>query len=184
MDTQTLRQRSKNDTATTPAAQPHDPAEKTTREKKRAMARRGLRSLAAAISIPLILSILSSILSSSPTTHPSRTWRPPAWAIHASAAATSSLMGLAAWLVWAEGGMRSPVVVALYAAQLALGLAWAPAVMFAGAGRAGLVISVALVAALAVCSRRFGQVNPVAGDLVKACIAWGMFLAIVSYKMM
>ncbi|KAG0470240.1 hypothetical protein HPP92_016337 [Vanilla planifolia] len=181
MDAQTIRRRSKEeDTSATAVQQPE--TETARREKKLAMAHRGLRSLAIALGLPLFLSILSSSLSSWPSQAVAGGgWRPAAWAMHTLSGATACVMGLSAWLVWAEGGMKSPAAAALYVAQLVLGLAWAPVVMRAGAGWAGVGISVAMAAALVGCARCFRRSNPVASDLVKPCIMWAGFMAVISY---
>ncbi|KAI0511032.1 hypothetical protein KFK09_011650 [Dendrobium nobile] len=177
MDAQTVRQRSKDGFIRTDDR-------KTIHEKKHAKARRGLRSLAVAVALPLVLSLLSFSLSSPLQPKPddtSQVWHPPAWTMNVAAATTAGLMGLAAWLVWAEGGMRTLAPVILYTAQFALGLARAP---FAGAGRVGLVLSLANVAVLAGCSTCFRRINPFAGNLVNPCIVWAAFLAFLSYRMM
>ncbi|KAL9384995.1 hypothetical protein Peur_022005 [Populus x canadensis] len=56
-------------------------------------------------------------------------WFPPPWALHLTCMTSSFLMGLSAWLVWAEGGFhRNPAALYLYLAQLGLSLAWDPIV--------------------------------------------------------
>ncbi|PKA48947.1 Translocator protein like [Apostasia shenzhenica] len=180
MEEQNLRQRSTAPAAASPATNDGKP----TRDKKLIMARRGLRSLSVAISVPLLLSLLSfSLYPQPPATKPRLSWLPPAWVMHTVTAFTACLMALAAWLVWADGGMQSPAVASLYAAQLALGLAWAPMVR-AGPAIAGIGIAATMAAVQAGCSRCFRRVNPVAGDLVVPCIAWAAFMTAVSYAMM
>lgn len=97
-------------------------------------------------------------------------------------------MGLSAWLVWAEGGFHDRASGAtafyLYLAQLGLSLAWLPTVFWMGASWFGLVVCLAVFGALVGCLRDFRAVNPIAGDLVKPCLAWTAFLAIVNLKLL
>lgn len=177
MEAPTLRQRPESATS-------KDDQRKAIRETKLLKARRGLRSLAVAVALPLIFSVLSSFLSPPlrpKTDEASLLWFPPASTLHVAAAASAGLMGLAGWLVWAEGGMRAPAPAALFAAQLVLGLAWAP---LAHAGWAGLALGAAKVAVLVGCARCFRRANPFSGNLVGPCIAWAAFLVLLSYRMM
>ncbi|KAM0948538.1 hypothetical protein DsansV1_C06g0060441 [Dioscorea sansibarensis] len=161
--------------------------------KKMAMARRGLKSLAIAISLPLALTTIvllfttSSSSSSSSSSHPRPSrpfWHPPEWAFHLATVSCSSLMGLSSWLAWAEGGFhRRPAALPLYLAQLVFGLAWGPLLFRKDSPRAALVAAVGLVAALVGCVRCFRRVNPIAADLVKPCLAWAAFLALFSYTL-
>ncbi|XP_020589830.1 translocator protein homolog [Phalaenopsis equestris] len=160
MDTSTLRQRPKN-----------SDDKRAIREKKLVKAKRGLRSLSIAVTLPLIFSLLSSFLSPPLPPHSNTEetiwWYPPAWLIHAASAVTSGLMGLAAWLFWAEGGMRRSAGAAC-----------------AGAGGVGVAVAGARVAALVACGSSFRRVNPFAGNLVTPCAAWAAFAVFLSYKLM
>ncbi|KAG1365224.1 translocator protein [Cocos nucifera] len=151
------------------------------------MAKRGLRSLAVAIFIPFILTTLSAYASgtaAATTTIPKAFWHPPMWAFHLASISTSCLTGLSAWLVWADGGFHSePTTLPLFLAQLLLGLAWGPLVFRLGATWVGLVVCAILLAALFACSRSFHRMNPIAGDLMKPCLAWVSFLALFNYTL-
>lgn len=93
-------------------------------------------------------------------------------------------MGLSAWLVWAEGGFhKNPVALSVYLAQLVLGLLWDPIVFGAGAPWVGMVVCIGMFVALVGCSKVFQDVNPTAGDLMKPCLAWVAFLAVVNLKL-
>ncbi|XVE73300.1 hypothetical protein DITRI_Ditri11bG0106500 [Diplodiscus trichospermus] len=157
------------------------------REKRMAMAKRGLRSLAIAVSFPLSLTLLNIYLFGSDHSYgaPAKPfWLPPLWLIHITSMVSSFVMGLSAWLVWAEGGFHErPTAFSLYLSQLGLSLAWLPTVFWMGASWMGLVVCLAVFAALVGCSRDFREVNPIAGDLVKPCLAWAAFLAIVNLKL-
>ncbi|KAJ9189342.1 hypothetical protein P3X46_000650 [Hevea brasiliensis] len=160
---------------------------RTRRDKRMAMAKRGIRSLAIAVAFPLALTLFNIYLFGSingygAVSKPFRFF--PMWALHFTYLASSSLMGLSAWLVWAEGGFhREPTILSLYMAQLGLSLAWDPIVFRMGETWIGLVVCLAMFGALVGCSRQFKEVNPIAGDLVKPCLAWATILAIVNLKL-
>lgn len=93
-------------------------------------------------------------------------------------------MGLSAWFVWAEGGFhKSPIALSLYLAQLGLSLAWDFVVLRMGASWAGLVLCLAMVGSLVGCSKVFRKMNPIASDIVKPCLVWAAFLAVVNLKL-
>ncbi|OAY82436.1 Translocator protein [Ananas comosus] len=155
--------------------------------QKMAMARRGLRSLAVAVAVPLALALASACLSGGGGSGESSArpfWGLPRWVFGAAAVSTAGLAGLSAWLVWAEGGFHHrPADLGLFAAQLALGLLWGPLVFRIGATRLGLVVSLGLIGCLLWCSKCFHRVNPIAGDLLKPCLAWAVFLAVFNLKL-
>jgi benzodiazapine receptor len=159
---------------------------KSKRNRNMGMAKRGLRSLAVAVSVPLSLTLASIYLGSSHS-HGSLQkpfWFLPLWALHVTCMASSFLMGLSAWLVWAEGGFhRNPTALSLYLAQLGLSFVWNPIVLGAGATRVGLVVCLAMFGALTRCCWIFKEVNPIAADLTKPCLAWTAFLSIVNLKL-
>ncbi|XP_061369408.1 translocator protein homolog [Gastrolobium bilobum] len=164
------------------------------RDKRMVMAKRGLRSLAIAVSLPLSLTVLSVYLGSSMNNqsrvHDAVTWRkpfwfPPSWALHLTCLASSFLMGLSAWMVWADGGFhRNPTALLVYLAQLLFTLLWDPIVFGAGATRFGLMVCLGWFGAQLGCMRVFGRVNSIAGDLIKPCLAWSAFLFIVNLKLL
>ncbi|XP_078445198.1 TSPO(outer membrane tryptophan-rich sensory protein)-like protein [Wolffia australiana] len=144
-------------------------------KKKMAMAKGGLKSLAVALASPPLLTAATARLLGGP----------PAAALRLMAMSAALLLGLAAWLVWADRGFRRrPAAAALYGAAAALGLAWGPVVFGAGAARAGLAVCAGLVLALVGCARTFRQCNSVAGDLAKVCVAWACFLGLYNYRLL
>lgn len=157
------------------------------KKPKNAAARRGLRSLSVAVALPLSLTLLDIFLFGSSNRY--RTlhkpfYVPPLWALHLACVTTAFLSGLSAWLVWAEGGFhRHPAALGLYLGQLALSLVWYPVVFGAGAIRVGLVLCAALFGALVGCARAFRNMNPIAGDLVKPCLAWALLLAVANVRL-
>ncbi|CAL4902920.1 unnamed protein product [Urochloa decumbens] len=143
--------------------------------------RRGLRSLAAAVSLPSALVALSFFLAGS-----SPTAATTVAIVRAGSVASEAVLAVAAWMAWAEGGLHARPAATLlpYAARLCAALAWAPLVLGHGAARAGLACCAAMAAAAVACARGFGAVNPVAGDLAKPAVAWAVLLAVVNYKML
>lgn len=187
MDSQDIRQRTRDDTV---QATTMDDAKKTGRmgSDKKTMMKRGLRSLAVAVFVPVLISF-SALYFCGPG-HGYRTPAkpfsfPPLWALHTTCLASSLFSGLSAWLVWAEGGFhRNPQALGLYLAQLLLGLTWEPIVLGWGAKWIGLLWSVGLIGSLVGCSRIFRMFNPAAGDLIKPCLAWAGLLALVNFKLL
>lgn len=158
-----------------------------------AMAKRGIKSLAIAVSLPVGLTLLAIYLSTnngsgsgsgSGRTNSEPFWFPPLWAFHVICIVSSFLMGLAAWLVWANGGFhKKPATLYLYLVQLGLGLIWDPIVFGSGLDFIGLIVCLGMFGALIGCSRAFKKVNPISGHLTKPCIAWAAFLAIVNIRL-
>nr|UOI39546.1 outer membrane tryptophan-rich sensory protein [Betula platyphylla]UVJ47671.1 outer membrane tryptophan-rich sensory protein [Betula platyphylla] len=160
---------------------------KSKRGRNMGIAKRGITSLAVAVSVPLSLTLISICLSSISHNHgsiPKPFWFLPLWVLHVTYMASSFLMGLSAWLVWADGGFhRNPTALYLYLAHLCLCLAWNPIVLGAGATRIGLLVCMAMFGALTRCYPLFREVNPIAADLTKLCLAWTAFLSIVNLKL-
>ncbi|PHT86194.1 hypothetical protein T459_08300 [Capsicum annuum] len=161
--------------------------DKNTKSIRKQKAKQGLRSLTIALSIPLLLTLLDIFLFGSSYQYVSMKkpfWFPRLWALHLACLGSSFLMGLSAWLVWAEGGFhRQPMAMLLYLGQLGLSLAWDPVVFKAGATRVGLVLCVALFGVLIACVKAFKNVNPIAGNLVKPCLGWAVLLSLANLKL-
>jgi benzodiazapine receptor len=185
MASQNLKHRSRDEDPNMITTQ--NKSNKNKRGQNMGTAKRGLRSLSIAVSVPLSLTLLSIYLGS---THSYANlskpyWFPPLWSLHMTSLASSFLVGLSAWLVWAVGGFhREPMALSLYLAQLGLSLVWDPIVLGAGASRVGLVVCLATFGTLVGCARIAKEVNPTAGDLIKPCLAWTAFLAIVNLNLL
>lgn len=112
-------------------------------------------------------------------------WFPPSWALHLTCPASSFLMGLSAWMVWADGGFhRNPMALLLYFTQLLFTVLWDPLVFALGATRLGLILCVSLFLTQFGCMRLFRPFNPIAADLIKPCLAWVAFLSILNLKLL
>jgi len=176
----------------TAAAAVSGPIKKPGGDGRASSSRRGLRSLAAAVSLSAALTALSFFAAShSSPTSPSPKAAATASAstvamVRAGSVASEAVLALAAWMAWAEGGVHARPAATLlpYAAQLGAALAWAPLVLGHGAARAGLACCAAMAASAVACVSGFGAVNPVAGDLAKPAVAWAVILAVVNYKML
>ncbi|CAK8544332.1 unnamed protein product [Lathyrus sativus] len=184
-------------TTTTTATTNDDDKNGTTnhkRAKRMALARRGLRSLIIAVSFPLSMTILSIYIASSFTfsNHNNESitssrkpfWFPPSWLLHLMLPSCSFVMGLSAWLVWAEGAFHTdPTAFLLYTIQLLFTVLWEPVVLGVGATSFGLMLCLGIFGSLIGCMYVFGKVNPVASDLIKPCLAVVSFLFIVNLKL-
>ncbi|KAL5996086.1 hypothetical protein ACLOJK_026159 [Asimina triloba] len=189
MATQNLKQRPQDDAATATAiaaattTTPTTYNVRTKRAKRLAMARRGLRSLAVAVGIPLSLTLLS-IFAFGTRCGDYPLPLLPVWVIHFASLSSACLMGLSGWLMWAEGGFhQQPTALSLYVAQFVLAMLWTPIVLGWGGRWLGLLVCAMLFVALYGCSLRFRRVNPIAGDLVKPVLAWAAFLGLMNYKL-
>ncbi|KAK7396879.1 hypothetical protein VNO78_18041 [Psophocarpus tetragonolobus] len=160
------------------------------REKRRVMAKRGLRSLGVAVSFPLSLTLLSASVGSlcgSDTHDVSKRpfWFPPWWALHLTCPASSFFMALASWMVWADGGFHTnPIALLLYFTHLLLLLLWDPLVFAAGATRLGLIVSVALFLTQFACLRAFRPLNPIASYFINPSLALLAFLSLLNLKLL
>ncbi|KAI3506629.1 hypothetical protein L2E82_19841 [Cichorium intybus] len=153
-------------------------------QKKPSTASRGVRSLGIAIAIPVALTVTNIMMFEESDTYDNLDrpfWIPPLWALHLSCVSSAFVMGLSAWLVWADSGFhRTPMAIVMYLAQLGLGLAWDWIFFKEGATQMGLGVSLGHVITIFSCSRMFGRINPIAGDLVKLSLVWALFLASVN----
>lgn len=156
-------------------------------QRKMDMAKRGLKSLSMAVALPLSLTLLNIYFNGSSDRYVRQEkpfWFPSLLVLHTASLASTFLMGLSSWLVWAEGGFhKKPTVLYLCLAQLGLSLAWDPIVFRLGAYWAGLVVSTALSGSLVWYCRVVEEVNPIAGDLMKPCVAWAALLSLVNLKL-
>ncbi|KAJ0808258.1 hypothetical protein HanPI659440_Chr01g0001451 [Helianthus annuus] len=159
----------KHRTTTTPEDQSPTLQQPNTKTQKQRIPTRGIRSLAVGIAIPLALTLANISMFGWNRTY--RTihkpfWVPPLWALHLTCLGSAFIMGLSAWLVWAEGGFhKNPSAVGFYLGQLGLSLAWDPVFFKMGAARLGLLVCLGQMATMWSCLKMFGRVNRTAGDL-------------------
>ncbi|TXG63455.1 hypothetical protein EZV62_010449 [Acer yangbiense] len=196
MATENLKQRIRDDTKTeteteteTKNSDDYNNKNGSKRDNKRmSMAKRGLRSLITAVAFPVSLTLFNIYVFGSNHSYNKLNkpfWLPPLWLLHTTCLVSSFLMGVSAWLVWAEGGFhKKPTALSLYLAVLGLGLVWEPITIRMGANWVGLVLCLGMFGSLVGCSRVFKEVNPIAGDLVKPCLAGAAFLSIVNLELL
>nr|VDD03737.1 unnamed protein product [Brassica oleracea] len=179
MDSQDIRSRD-GDAAMAETERKHasDENNKGKRDQKRAMAKRGLKSLTLAVAAPVLLTLFASYFLGNQAR--SSSWILPLWVLHLMRLASSGLMGLAAWLVWVDGGFhKKPNALYLYLAQFVLCLT----TCMVGSGLAGLAVCLGQSAALFGCYKAFNETSPVAGNMVKPCLAFAAFVAAVNVKL-
>ncbi|KAI4345419.1 hypothetical protein L6164_012545 [Bauhinia variegata] len=155
---------------------------------KKAKSRRALRSLTTGVAVPFALSLaIITLFGSGHKYHrlAKPFWFPPLWFVHLATLSSSLSMGLAAWLVWADGGFHGDSdALPLYVAQVSLSIVWHPLVLVMRAYWVAFVFCLAHLGTLYLCYDRFKKVNPFARDLAKPCLAWVAYLTFVTLKLM
>jgi tryptophan-rich sensory protein len=111
-------------------------------------------------------------------------WNPPGWIFGPVWSALYTMMALAAWLVWRQGGWvqeRRPLLIFL--AQLALNALWTP--LFFGWQWPGVafVEIVLLWLAIAATLAAFYRVSRVAAWLLVPYLAWVSFAAVLNFTL-
>merc|ERR1711915_769624 len=144
--------------------------------EKKVVPRKGVKSLLIAVAIPLVLGILDAVFFSPNSSYYKELkkpwWNPPGWLFGFAWTVLYSLMGLASWLVWVEGGFQKqsrPLLI--YGVQLFINLLW-PAIFF-GLKKPGLaLLDIALLdVAVYVCM-----------DAFKPYLAWVLFATALNYR--
>ncbi|XP_058727927.1 translocator protein homolog [Vicia villosa] len=163
-------------------------ASQTLHETKKSQAKRALRSLAIGITIPFAITLTIIILFGSSKRYNVLSkpfWFAPLWYIHSATLGSSLCMGLAAWLVWADGGFKGESdALCFYVAHISLSIVWHPLVLVMNAYAVAAVSGAVNCVTLLICYLRFRKVNPFAKDLAKPCLAWTVYLTLVSFKLM
>lgn len=165
-----------------------DTVKKTRNFVRTQISKPGVQSLIVAVAIPLILGSIDGFVNS-PSSQwfadlKKPWWEPPGFIFGGAWGLLYPVMGLASWLVWAEGGFQSQgKALGLYALQLFLNLLW-PAFFF---GQKNLSLSMiditALALVLAATIRSFRPVNAVAANLMKPYLAWVLFAAALNLNL-
>jgi benzodiazapine receptor len=109
-------------------------------------------------------------------------FNPPAWVFAPVWTLLYLAMGIAAGLVWREGGMAAAKALALFLVQLALNAAWSW--LFFGLHHIGwaLVDLVALWLALGATLLAFWAHRPLAGLLMAPYLLWVSFAALLNFQ--
>lgn len=111
-------------------------------------------------------------------------WNPPGWVFGPVWSALYAMMGVAAWLVWRQGGwggQRRPLL--FFLAQLGLNALWTP--LFFGLHRPGVafVEIVLLWLAIAATLVAFLPVSRVAAWLLAPYLAWVGFATVLNFTL-
>lgn len=109
-------------------------------------------------------------------------WAPPGWVFGPVWTALYTMMAIAAWLVWREGGFRgAPLALGLFLVQLAFNGAWSW--IFFGMGELawGFADIVALWVSLLATTVVFWRRDRLAGALMIPYLAWVTFAAALNF---
>lgn len=140
---------------------------------------RGILGLLAAIAVPIVGGLLSSIptFRSIPSwyqTIKKPSWTPPQWAFGPVWTVLYVLMGVASWLVSRKAGedRRARLALAFYGIQLLLNWIWTP--IFFGLRAPGWALAeISVMWQMVIWTiSRFSQVRPVAGLLLVPYFLW------------
>lgn len=152
------------------------------------MSKPGVKSLVIAVGIPLVLGSVNALFNSpfskwfSDLKKP--WWEPPGPIFGGAWSVLYPLMGLASWLVWAEGGFHKQTgPLTLYVTQLFLNLLWP--MLFFGSKKLGLALFdiILLDGVLAATISAFQPVNHVAANLLKPYLAWVLFATCLNFNL-
>jgi len=111
-------------------------------------------------------------------------WNPPPWIFGPAWTLLYTLMAVAAWRVWQQGGFaKQKRPLGLYFIQLALNAAWTP--VFFGAHQIGaaLMVILALWIAILLTLVSFMRVNKMAGILFIPYLAWVSFATALNFML-
>ncbi|GBG79811.1 hypothetical protein CBR_g30074 [Chara braunii] len=143
-------------------------------------------SLAIAIAIPIGQSLISTLFGGADEwyTKLKKPWfTPPNWAFPVVWMTLFTLMGIASWRIWLQGGFAAQACpLGLYAFQLVLNFFWSP--IFFGLhlmGWALLEISI-LWGSVVACIVAFYKVDPIAGYLLVPYIMWLSLASLLNYS--
>ena len=108
-------------------------------------------------------------------------WNPPGWVFGPVWSALYTMMAVAAWLVWRQGGwgkQRKPLL--MFLAQLALNAFWTP--LFFGLHQPGVAFAEIILLWLAILATllAFWPVNRAAFWLLVPYLAWVSFAAVLN----
>ena len=109
-------------------------------------------------------------------------WNPPAWVFGPAWTLLYTMMAVAAWLIWREGGWKKQgPALRLFLAQLLLNALWTP--LFFALHHPALAFAeiVILWLVLAITLRSFWLVKKAAGLLLIPYLAWTTFAAALNF---
>ena len=111
-------------------------------------------------------------------------WAPPAWLFGPVWTALFTAMGVAAWLVWREGGLgERRGALGLFVAQLVLNGLWSWLFFAWQLGGAAFVDIVVLWLLILLTTLAFWRARPLAGALLVPYLLWVSFAAALNYAL-
>ena len=111
-------------------------------------------------------------------------WNPPGWVFPPVWSLLYLLMGIAAWLVWCQGGFNANrKALGLFLAQLVLNALWTP--LFFGLHRPGWAFLeiIVLWSCIGATAYHFGLRSRPAGLLLLPYLAWVTFAAFLNFTL-
>ncbi len=112
------------------------------------------------------------------------TWAPPAWLFGPVWTTLYTLMAIAAWLVWREGGFRThKQALVLFMLQLAFNALWSWLFFAWQLGGAALINVLVLWLLIAATLVSFSRINTLAGGLLIPYFLWVGFAAALNYSL-
>ncbi len=111
-------------------------------------------------------------------------WSPPAWVFGPVWTTLYTLMAIAAWLVWRDGGFRtSKQALSMFLLQLAFNALWSWVFFDWQLGGAALLNVLVLWLLIAATIFSFWRVSPLAGSLLIPYFLWVGFAAALNYSL-
>ncbi|HEY9200159.1 MAG TPA: TspO/MBR family protein [Gammaproteobacteria bacterium] len=111
-------------------------------------------------------------------------WAPPAWLFGPVWSTLYTLMAIAAWLVWREGGFRARrQALSLFLLQLAFNALWSWVFFAWQLGAAALLNVLILWLLIAATIISFWRVSPLASSLLIPYLIWVGFAAALNYSL-
>jgi len=161
---------------------------KAYRKSAEVVKRPGVPSLIVAVAVPLVLGMVVSMFNGPSLWYKELrkpAWTPPGPIFGLIWTFIYPLMGLASWLVWADGGFqRNAFPLGAYFVQLGLNLLWSVLFFRYHSITLAFVDILALAAAVFTCIGAFQPVNHVAANLMKVYFAWVLFASFLTFSIL
>ncbi len=112
-------------------------------------------------------------------------WAPPPWIFGPVWTVLYALMGISAWLVWRDGGIRAAKVpLALFLVQLAVNALWSWLFFAWRLGGPAIVDILVLWGFIVATLLTFRRVRPLAAGLLVPYLLWVSFAAVLNYSLL
>jgi benzodiazapine receptor len=148
----------------------------------------GVPSLIVAVAVPLVAGFAVSLVAGPGPWYKALNkpvWTPPGPIFGLIWTLIYPMMGLASWLVWADGGFqRNSFPLGAYFVQLGLNLLWSVLFFWFHSITLAFVDILALAAAVFTCIGAFQPVNHVAANLMKIYFVWVLFASFLTFSIL